>query len=44
MTEMFQQARQLQDQLVSWRRDLHQIPETGLVLPQTSAYVQKVLA
>ena len=43
MTELFRQAEQLQDQLVAWRRDLHRIPETGLVLPQTAAYVQKVL-
>lgn len=43
MTELFRQAELLQDQLVAWRRDLHRIPETGLVLPQTAAYVQKVL-
>jgi len=34
----------LHEQIVKWRRDLHQIPEIGNDLPQTSAYVQKVLS
>lgn len=29
--------------IVKWRRDLHQIPELGLELPQTVNYVSKVL-
>ncbi|MDY0235761.1 MAG: M20 family metallopeptidase [Gudongella sp.] len=29
--------------MIKWRRDLHQIPELGLLLPNTSAYVQNVL-
>lgn len=29
--------------IVKWRRDLHQIPELGLELPQTINYVSKVL-
>lgn len=33
----------LQESMVKWRRDLHQIPELGNLLPQTSAYVQNVL-
>lgn len=33
----------LQDLMTKWRRDLHQIPELGNELPQTSAYVQNVL-
>ncbi len=32
-----------QQQMVIWRRDLHQIPEIGNELPQTSAYIQQVL-
>ncbi len=31
------------DQIISWRRDLHQIPELGNDLPQTYAYVTKRL-
>lgn len=33
----------MEEQLISWRRDLHQIPEIGLDLPDTVAYVSKVL-
>jgi len=33
----------MQDQIVKWRRDLHQIPEIGNDLPQTSKYVQNRL-
>lgn len=36
-------AQSVADDMVSWRRDLHQFPELGLEIPQTSAYVQKVL-
>ena len=43
MTDVFHEARQLQEQLESWYRDLHQIPETGLILPKTAAYVKEVL-
>lgn len=43
MTDVFHEAQQLQEQLESWYRDLHQIPETGLILPKTAAYVKEVL-
>lgn len=33
-----------EQQIVQWRRDLHQIPEVGLQLPQTAAYVAGELA
>lgn len=39
-----QEAREMQEQIVAWRRDLHRIPECGLVLPKTAAYVQARLA
>lgn len=35
-----QEAMELQGQIVSWRRELHKIPECGLLLPQTAAFVQ----
>ncbi len=41
--ELYQEARGMQEQLVEWYRSLHQIPETGLVLPQTAAFVKNVL-
>ncbi|MCL2602056.1 MAG: amidohydrolase [Treponema sp.] len=36
-------AEGMQAQVVKWRRDLHQIPELGNELPQTSKYVQERL-
>lgn len=36
-------AQEVQDDVIKWRRDLHQIPELGLELSQTVAYVTKVL-
>lgn len=38
-----EEADALQDQLVGWRRALHQIPETGTTLPQTVKFVTSVL-
>ena len=39
-TNIFQlEAAALQEQLVAWRRALHQIPETGIHLPQTMNYI-----
>lgn len=29
----------IMDEVITWRRDLHQIPEVGVELPQTSEYV-----
>ena len=39
MKEIKQRAAALSDQIIAWRRDLHQIPELDLDLPQTRAYV-----
>ena len=36
-------AKEVEADIIQWRRDLHQIPELGLVLPQTVAYVKNVL-
>ena len=38
-----QDVQNLQPQLVQWRRALHQMPETGLHLPQTRAFLCGVL-
>lgn len=43
MTEpsvLARQAAAWQEQLVAWRRALHQMPETGLRLPQTMAFLR----
>ncbi len=34
---------EVKDDLIKWRRDLHQIPELGNDLPKTTAYVKSVL-
>ena len=40
---ILEEAKNLQEQIVSWRRHLHTIPEIGLVLPKTSAFIQEQL-
>ena len=37
------EAERLQEELSEWRRKLHQIPEMGLTLPETVAFVTKKL-
>lgn len=36
-------AQEIQQEIVSWRRHLHKIPELGLHLPQTAAFVKEKL-
>lgn len=38
-----QEAAALQEQLVQWRRSLHQIPETGIHLPRTMEFIRQQL-
>ena len=40
MINVVDDAKKIQNDIVDWRRHLHQIPEIGLNLPKTSAYVQ----
>ena len=40
---IIQLAQQVENDMVKWRRYLHSIPELGLELPKTSAYVQEIL-
>ena len=37
---LVKEAQAFADELAAWRHDLHQIPELGNNLPQTSAYIQ----
>lgn len=41
--ELKDQAKRYEKQIIQWRRDLHQIPEVGLHLPKTAAYVAREL-
>ncbi|MGN0487818.1 MAG: M20 family metallopeptidase [Ruminococcus sp.] len=40
MIDFVNRARELQDTIVSWRRELHQIPEVGLKLPKTVSFIK----
>lgn len=42
-TKLLDQAKGLQEQIVTWRRCFHEIPELGLDLPKTSALVAQEL-
>ena len=42
-TQLVAKAKGLQDQIVTWRRRFHEIPELGLDLPKTSALVTQEL-
>lgn len=39
MDNLLERAKKMQDELVTWRRHIHQNPEVGLDLPETTAYV-----
>lgn len=41
--DIIKAVKAIEADIIKWRRDLHQIPELGLELPQTIAYVTKVL-
>lgn len=43
MIDVRQQAKSLEKDVIQWRRELHQIPEIGVELPKTSAYVRRKL-
>lgn len=43
MYNIIDEAKKIQDQIVAWRRELHQIPEIGVNLPKTSAFVVEKL-
>lgn len=41
--ELMKEAAELQNQLVEWRRALHQIPEIGIKLPKTITFIREKL-
>lgn len=43
LMNILNEAEEISSQIIFWRRQLHQIPEIGLVLPQTAAFVKKCL-
>ena len=34
------EAEAISSEIIAWRRELHKIPEIGLILPQTAAFVK----
>lgn len=43
MIDVIHEVKKIEKDIIGWRRDLHQIPELGLELPQTVKYVKGVL-
>jgi len=37
------EAKKISGEIIAWRRELHKIPESGLILPQTAAFVKACL-
>ena len=44
MKDVLEEVKKIESQIISWRRDLHKMPELGLELPNTSRYVQAQLS
>ena len=40
---ILEEAKEISNDIIAWRRQLHQIPEIGLILPQTAAFVKAQL-
>ena len=40
---MYKEAKEMNEQLLAWRRQIHHHPELGCRLPQTTALVKKAL-
>lgn len=43
MNQIFKLAQEIQTDISQWRRELHKIPELGLDLPQTKAFIKSKL-
>lgn len=43
MIDFVDEIKTIQHEIVSWRRELHQIPETGHDIPNTAEYIKKQL-
>ena len=41
--DIIQEVKAIEQEIINWRRDLHQIPEIGLELPKTAKYVSEKL-
>lgn len=41
--DFLNKATLIKEEIINWRRDLHKIPEIGLILPKTAAYIKDEL-
>ncbi|WP_075727958.1 M20 metallopeptidase family protein [Tissierella creatinophila] len=44
MIDVLREVKKIEKEIISWRRELHKIPELGLELPNTSKYIQRKLS
>ena len=44
MINALEEVKKIEKDIISWRRDLHKMPELGLELPNTSKYIQERLS
>ena len=40
-SSIYAESKEMYNELVEWRRELHKIPELGLELPKTVSFVKK---
>ena len=43
MLNIVNEVKGIQEQIIAWRRELHQFPETGHDIPKTAAYISEKL-
>lgn len=43
MLNIVNEVKSIQEQIIAWRRELHQFPETGHDIPKTAAYIREKL-
>lgn len=43
MINVLDEVKRVESNIISWRRELHQIPELGLELPKTTSYIKEKL-
>lgn len=43
MLNIVNEVKDIQEQIIAWRRELHQFPETGHDIPKTAAYIREKL-
>ena len=42
-SSIYAESKEMYDELIEWRRELHKVPELGLELPKTVSFVKEKL-